>query len=51
MKSVVAYLILFAFVFILTYTLAPALGLVEKGPPSDRVIQTPFQDWRGSIRV
>ena len=46
-----AYLILFAFVFFLTYTLAPMLGLVEQGPPTDRVIQTPFQDWRGSIRV
>ncbi len=51
MKSVVAYLVLFAFVFILTYTLAPAWGFVEKGPPTDRVIQTPFQDWHGSLRV
>lgn len=51
MKSVLAYLILFAFVFILTYALAPTLGLVEKAPPSDRVIQTPFQDWHGALRV
>ena len=51
MKPVMAYLILFVFVFILTYTLAPMLGLVEKRSPSDRVIQTPFQDWHGAIRI
>lgn len=50
MKIVAFYAFLFALVFLATYTLAPKLGL-ESGPPSDRVIQTPFQDFRGLISV